>query len=422
MAVATTTLSLDDELRRIFSGETEAIQDPYPVYRRLREESPVHRYDAQTVIVSSHREAKACYRDDTHFPTTPVLGNRFVDQLRLLGPEELAMMDEFAAFEKNTISRKNGADHIRVRRAAHRYFTPRRAAAYEPLFQRIFDELLEERSDLESFDFMSVAYRLPLLVICEILGIPRGDAEQVKAWGDEWLINMNPIPRQAVRRKRVVMDEYSAYVRGLIARHRCDGGRSSLIASVLDAADDDRLSEDELIGFFLHTSLAGHETTQHMIGNGLRALLLHQDEWRLLCDDQDRVPAAIEEVVRWDPPVPYISKFSAAGAMAGGVSIPPAINVLLLQAAANRDPAVFRDPDRFDVTRHPNDHLSFGFGTHFCLGASLARLEGRIVFGTLARRHPEIELAIDPAELCYHAGIRGLRELPVRLGRRHTAD
>jgi cytochrome P450 len=411
--------SLDDELRLILTGDTESIQNPYPVFNRLREQAPLYRYDSQTVIVSRHADVKATYHDDEHFPATPALGTKFDGQMRFLGDEELAMMDEFAAFDKHTISRKNGDDHVRVRRAAHRYLTPRRVLDFEPTFQRIFDELIAERADQDVFDFMPVAYKLPLLVITEVLGVPRDDAEQVKAWGDAWtLTNQNPIPPEAVRYKRQVLDEYRGYVQALIDGHRNSETKSELVASMLDAADQDRLTEDELVAFFLHTLFAGHETTQHLIGNGLRALLLHRDQWRMLCDDPALVPSAVEECLRFDGPTLSISKRSAAGAQVSGESVPEGLDVILLAAAANRDPDVFEEPERFDILRQPNDHLMLGFGRHFCLGASLARLEGRIVFGTLTCHYPELDFATDPASLRYHRGLRGLDEFPIRLGAR----
>jgi cytochrome P450 len=410
--------SLQADVRLILTGDVDANQNPYPVWHRLRDTQPVYRYDSQTVIVARHRDIKATYRDDEHFPTTPALGNRFEGQLRLLDNDDLLTFEGFAQFDKNTISRKNGADHIRVRRAAHRYLTPRRVANFEPIFQRIFDDLIAERAHQEVFDFMPVAYKLPLLVITEILGVPRADAEKIKAWGDSWLLNVNPIPPEAVRRKARVLEEYRDYVRALVDRHRSAEARSELVASMLDAAEGSRLTEDELIAFFLHTLMAGHETTQHMIGNGLRALLLHRDQWDMLCRDPSLVPGAVEEILRWDPPVPFIGKLTGAGAEVGGVALPPGQNVLLLAASGNRDPDVFEDPDRFDIMRRPNDHVTLGYGVHCCIGASLARLEGRIVFETLTRRYPDLDFAADPSSLRYHPGIRGLGEFPIRLGAR----
>jgi cytochrome P450 len=410
---------LQEDLRLIFTGDVDAIQDPYPVYARLLEESPVHRYDASTVIVSRHPDVKATYRDEAHFPATRRLGSPFEGQFNLLGAQELAMLDYFAEFDKHTISRKNGADHTRVRRAAHMYFTPRRVDELRSTFQGIFDELIDEHSTEDIFDFARVAYRLPLLVICEIFGVPREDAEQLKAWGDVWTITgQNPLLPESVHRKAVVLEAYRDYVRQLVARHRGDEGRSRLISSVLDATEEQRLTEDELVAFILHTTFAGHETTQHALGNGLHALLLHRDQWRMLCSDAALVPAAVEEILRFDPPVAAITKYSAEGASVAGVAIEPGKFVMLLDAAANRDPAVFEDPHAFDITRSPNDHVTLGFGPHVCLGASLARLEGRIVFETLSRRFPDLDFAVDHSTLRYHRGMRGLDELPVRLGPR----
>lgn len=412
--------SLDDDVRLLMTGDLEAIQNPYPAWRRLRETSPVYRYDTNTTIITRHRDVKATYRDDEHFPQTPTLGNQFEGALRLLSDEERAMFATFGEFDKNTISRKNGADHARVRGAAQRYLTPRRVADLEPTFQRIFDELIAERADHDVFDFIPVAYNLPLLVITEMLGVPREDAQQVKAWGDAWtLTRQNPVPPDAVRRKARALVEYRDYVRALIEGHRSSEGNSELVASMLDAADSDRLAEDELVAFFLHTLFAGHETTQHMIGNGLRALLLHREQWQALGEDPTLVAGAVEEILRWDPPVPQISRHTATGAQVDGIAIPPSEDVLLVAASANRDPEAFADPDSFDIARTPNDHISLGFGVHFCLGASLARLEGQIVFGTLSRRYPHSDFAVDPSTLRYHRGIRGLDELPIRLGARH---
>jgi pimeloyl-[acyl-carrier protein] synthase len=414
---ATARRSLDEELQLLLTGDLETIQDPYPIWDRLREESPVHRYDPQTAIVSRHGDVKATYKDDRHFPATPALGARFEGQLRLLSDAELEIMAEFRQFEQHTISRKNGPDHNRVRAAARRYFTPRRIAELEPIFQRIFDELIDAHAAEDGSDFMPAAYKLPLLAITEMLGVPRQEAEQVKYWGDFFLAtNQNPVPPAVVHQKQEALHAYREYTRQLIGRHRADPDKSELIAAVLDAADGDKLTEDELIAFFLHTLMAGHETTQHMIGNGIRALLVHREQWTAICESPALVPRAVEEILRWDPPVPYIAKLAGPDAEVAGVPIPEGVNVLLLQAAGNRDPDVFTDPAAFDVTRNPNDHISLGWGVHFCLGASLARLEGRIVLETLARRFPMLDCAVDPSTLRYHRGIRGLDALPLKLG------
>ncbi len=186
---------------------------------------------------------------------------------------------------------------------------------------------------------------------------------------------------------------------------------------MLEAADSERLSEQELIAFYVHTLFAGHETTQHMIANGLFQLMLHRDQWLRLCDDPTLAASATEEVMRFDPSVPGSDRIASSDVEIGGVLIETGTKVRLMSAPANRDPEEFDDPDNFDIVRAPNDHLGLGFGPHYCLGASFARIEGRIVFRTLASRFPDLQLAVDPSKLRYHPGIRGLDNLPVRLGR-----
>jgi cytochrome P450 len=323
------------------------------------------------------------------------------------------------SFERNTISRMNGDRHNRVRRAAHRYFTPARVAQMRDDMQQILDDLLAELDGEDVVDLMPLAYRLPLLMITDLLGVPREDAQQVKAWGDA--IN-HPDVRDAerpeyLRAAHAAITEQTAYVRELVERQRREPAATPLVASVLDAASGDRLTEGELVAFYVHTLFAGHETTQHMVGNGLFALLRHPDQWARLCEDVSLAAGAVEEVLRWDPPVAAIGKTTAHEVELGGVTIPPGAQVILLMAAANRDPDVFDAPDALDIKRSPNDHISLGFGPHFCLGASLARLEGQVVFSTLATRFPQLELAVEPSRLRFHRGIRGLDELPVHLGR-----
>jgi cytochrome P450 len=419
MTTARNSSSLEHELRLLLERDPETIQDPYPVYNRLREEAPVHRYDANTVILSRYADVRAAYLDNARFLSNPVIGSRFEGQLSLLSPQERNILEGFQEFERNFISRQNGADHRRIRRAVGRYFAPRRTASFEPIFQGIFDELLERNATDGAFDFMEIAYRLPLLVICEILDVPREDAERVKAWGDAMLTEQNPIEPEFVHAKRQALAEYWEYTDQLVRRHRDDPESSELVAATLDAAQGDELSEHELVAFFLHTLLAGHETTEHLIGNGLRALLINRDQWEQICCDATLVPGAVEEMLRWDPPTSFFMKSTACEVQIGDTTIPAGTQIMLANAAANRDPAVYADPDLFDIRRFPNDHAAFGFGVHFCLGASLARLEGRIVFETLARRFPSMDLAVPPESLRFDLRVeRGLEALPVTVTER----
>lgn len=420
-----TLLTLDEEVERLLVGP-EAVQDPCPIYERLREEAPVYVWRERTALLSRHRLVKEGFCDTERFPALELRSeprdarDPRVDAIALLSDEDRRRLEEVYAYERNTMSRMNGARHRRVRRAAHRYFTPARIEAMRSDIQAILDELLAQLPGNDVVDFMPVAYRLPLLMICDLLGVPRGDAEQVKEWGDA--INHPEVPnphRPEFMRAahRAIMDQ-SAYCEELVERQRRDPERTALVGAVLDAADGDILTHGELVAFYVHTLFAGHETTQHMVGNGVFWLMEHRDQWERLCADLSLTASAVEEVMRFDTPVHMIVKTTHREIELEGVTIAEGARVGMVIGAANRDPDVFPEPDRLDVGRQPNDHMTLAFGPHFCLGASLARIEGQVVFSTLSSRFPKLELAAEPAELRFHRGIRGLDELPVCLNAR----
>jgi cytochrome P450 len=418
-----TTLTLDQAVEQLLVGP-EAVQDPYPLYDRLREEAPVYLWRESTALLSRHRLIKDGYRDTDRFPALEVRSkprderDPGSDAEALLSPADRQRLQEVYAFERDTMSRMNGDRHRRVRRAAHRYFTPVRVESIRGDMQRILDDLLGPLAGTGVVDLMPVAYQLPLLMITDLLGVPREDAEQVKAWGDA--INhpdvTNPRQPEFLRAAHRAITDQSAYVRDLVEQQRQQSQRTALVGAVLDAAAGDRLTEQELIAFYVHTLFAGHETTQHMVGNGVFALLRHRDQWERLCADPSLTPSAVEEILRWDTPVHLNVKTTSRDVDLQGVTIPSGARVVMLLGAANRDPEAFDAPEELDIGRAPNDHLSLAFGPHFCLGAGLARIEGQVVLSTLATRFPELELAAEPDQLRFHRGIRGLDELPVRLG------
>ena len=411
--------TLTDDLDR-FYADVEAFQDPYPLFDRLLREAPVFRYQQQITTLARHRDIKMVYRDVERFPTTPTRSTPLDGRLDGLSEHDRDLLADIHAFEANTISRRNGPGHTRLRRVAHRYFTPRFVNGMQEAIQRLLDDLLAPLAGHEVVDLMGVAYSLPLLVITDMFGVQREDAPLMKRWGDE--INepgeYNPLPREVLRRSHRAHTDQSDHVRELVGRHRAAGSHTPLVAGLLEAVEQERINEAELITFVVHTLFAGHETTQHMIGNGVRALMLHREQWDELCADPEGLAAgAVEEALRWDPPVPVNAKSVAAGVELDGVPLPEGSTLQLFLGAANRDPEVFEDPTTFNVHRPDNDHLSLAFGPHFCLGAGLARQEGVIWCRTLAQRFPDLELAVDASDLRYHRGIRGLDALPVRLGR-----
>jgi len=339
------------------------------------------------VFVSTHAEGKAALLDT----------RRLVNTL-----PEAVDADELREFERGYMSRMDGADHTRVRSAARPAFAARHLAELEGTAQRITDELLDELSRQETPDLIELAYQLPLLVITAMLGAPPEDADLLKRWGNHMFA-----PRQpgVIERAQGALTDYRAYVRELVADGRGQPG-SRLVAALKAALETERLTQDELVATYVLIFHAGHETTTNLIGNGLLALLEHRDQWTRLCADPSLAPGAVEEAFRYDAPVQVALRTAGDGTA-----------VCILIGSANRDPKAFPNPDDVDIARRPNAHLSLGHGVHFCLGAPLARLQGRIVFSTLARRFPGTELAVDPSELPRTTDIsmRALTSLPVKL-------
>jgi cytochrome P450 len=413
-----TMAALDEQLDLLYAGDPEAIQDPYPLFKRLRDEAPVHLFGSHIAFVSRYEDVKECLRDSERFLQAPSeLWFPFENARRLLSQEDERMLDEVYDFEALFLTRMNGETHRRARAAAHRYFTAARIAGLESTFQTIFDELVEEHRDEEAFDFTRIAYRFPLLVITEVLGVPREDADMFKAWGDDLAaISRNPIEPEVARAKWRAVQHNKEYIHELFERHRRSPERTELVASVLDAREGDRLSEEELIALCVMIGLAGHETTTALIGMGLNAFMRNRDQWQLLCEDPSLIDRAVEEVLRYEPPVQEFPKLVGRDVEIAGVPVPAGRTVLMVIAAANRDPDAFEDPDAFDIRRQPNDHVTLGFGPHYCLGQALARIETKIAFRTLARRFPDVELAVDPGSINHLKGIRRIESLPVRLG------
>jgi cytochrome P450 len=413
--------SIGDQVAALFAGDPELIADPYPVYARMREQSPIHFLDDTLALVTPHATARFVYHNHARFPNPEERGSVGKNKLSLLSDEERGFYAEFIEFQRSYMSRMNGETHRRVRSAGQRAFTPRRLAELEAAVGRITEDLLDELTGQESFDFIEFAYRLPLLVIMEMMGAPYEDAPLLKRLGDA--INSTeaytPLPPETLRECYGAMGEYAEYVHTLIERHRSAPDRSTqLVGALLDASQGDKLTEQELVGTYVLLLFAGHETTANLFGNGLVALMDHRDQWERLCADRGLAASATEELLRYDAPTQFFMKRAAADEELLGVRIPAGTTLHLGNAAANRDPLAFENPEDLDIARRPNDHLSLGKGAHFCLGAPVARMEGRIVFGALTRRFPDLELAVPRDELAWkrHVVLRGLTSLPIHPG------
>jgi cytochrome P450 len=415
-----TTSSLDQEFGRILAGDPAAVRDPYPVYAGLREVAGLYLYKAAVPIAASHAAVRQLSMDDGRFLT-----HRGIDRFKLdtLDEADRTRVAEICAFEQLQMSGMNGEAHKRVRMAAQKGFGSPRAIEMADYAQRlvagIADRMAAEGGEV---DLIELAYRVPLLVVMRMLGAPEEDIDLLRGWSDaiagvKQFVGAD-IPPAKVRAAHDGITQLKTYIGDMARELRRNPDRTHLMGILLDAEEGSRLSADELSSTFVVIFYAGHETTTNLIGNGFLELLRHRAQWERLCADPAMAPSAVEEVLRYNAPVQMIVRRAAEDVEAFGREIAEGTNVMLLYGAANRDPAAFDRPDEFDIGRTQNRHFGFGHGVHVCLGAALARLEGRIAFDYFARRFPAMTLACDPDGLDWHshAVFHGLKRLPVRLG------
>jgi len=383
-------------------------RDPYPVYAELRAAGPVHRVldtDGEEVwFVVGYDACRTAFTDPRLSRDWRKSGN--MGQIVNTEQDQPALAHMLMS---------DPPDHTRLRRLVAREFTPRRIDALAPRVQQIADELLdamlageERQADLVA----SFAFPLPMTVICELLGVPALDRDAFRAWSNEMVARTSP---EAEAR---AYQEMPAYLAELVAAKRSRPGQD-LLSAMIHTVDEggDRLSPDELIGMCVLLLIAGHETTVNLIGNGMRALFAHPAQLADLRADFGLLDGAIEEMLRYDGPVENCTdRLALEDVEMGGVTIPAGSTVLIAMAGADRDPERFQQADRFDIRRDSRGHIAFGHGLHYCLGAPLARLEGRIAIRTLLERCPDLRLDADESELPWMRGllIRGARELPVR--------
>jgi len=382
------------------------------VYAELRERHPVL-YDEATDhwLVSRYADVNRLLRDRRfgrtylHVATHAEMGR----------PENPVDLDPFWHLIRNGVLDMEPPDHTRVRRLVQKTFTPRMVESLRPAIEGIVDRLVEEVRGAGEFDLVSrVAEPLPVEVIAEMLGVPESDRHLLRPWSAEICLMYELNPSEEFGRRAVRASvEFSDYLRDL-SRERRRSPRDDLITALAQVVDEgERLTEDELIGTCVLLLNAGHEATVNVTGNGWWALLRNPDQLELLRSGPSLVPGAVEELLRYDTPLQMFERWVLEDVEVDGETIPRGAELGLLFGSANRDPDVFADPDRLDVTRDRNPHMTFGAGIHFCLGAPLARVELETSFRTILRRLPRLELVEEPTWKPAYI-IRGLRELKVR--------
>ncbi|NEC37379.1 cytochrome P450 family protein [Streptomyces rubrogriseus] len=384
----------------------ELFQDPYAVYGRLREERPVHR-----IIGTDGLPAWLVTRfDDVR---QAIADPRLSLDKRNATPGGYRGMALPPALDANLLN-MDPPDHTRIRRLVAKAFTPRQVERLRLPVRRTADQLLHPLAEHDRFDLIaSYAAPLPIIVICDLLGVPPHRRPDFRAWTDALVA---PDPARPERARDAVAGML-AFFTGLIADKRAQPTDDLLSALIAVRDEEDRLSEDELMSLVFLVLVAGHENTVHLIGNAVAALLDDPDQLAALRADPGMMDRAVEELARYDGPAPLaIRRFPTEDIVIGGVTVPAGETVLLALAAAHRDPRHFPDPDRLDLSRDATGHLALGHGIHYCLGAPLARMETSTALTALFDRFPGLTLAVPARELRRRPSMRsrGLATLPVR--------
>jgi cytochrome P450 len=386
--------------------DPEFVADPYPTYRRLRAEDPVHHSPLGFWVLTRYADVMGMLRDPRLIkePIAAFVAARF--GMAVPPGLGLSMLD------------RDPPDHTRLRGLVSKAFTPKALESLRPHIQQIVDGLLAQVEGRGEMDLIEeFAYPLPVVVICEMLGVPVADQERFKGWGLDIARGLDAImlPPDSEVAKRSVAGRHalSGYFRELIAERRASPRDDMLSALIAAEEAGDKLNEDELLATCTLLLVAGHETTVNLIGNGTLALLRHPDQLRRLRESRGLIGSAVEELLRYDGPVQRTARIPSEDVTIGGQTIPKGEMVMPFLGAADRDPAQFPDPDRLDIARADNRHIAFGMGIHFCLGAPLARMEGQIAINTLVKRLPKLAVATDRPEFRQSLTLRGLKSLPV---------
>lgn len=310
-------------------------------------------------------------------------------------------------------------EHFKRRKLVSRGFTPARVRAKEDSLRATVTTLIDAVIERDQFDFVwDLAAWLPLIVIGDALGVEPPDRQQLLEWSDALLSALGTDDEELLTAALMASAGYSEYATKVIAARRAEPGDDLMSALTSAEVDGDRLTDEDIIGESLLILIGGDETTRHVISGGLYQLLSDRRRWESLLEDRTLLDTAIEEMLRWVSPIKNMARTTTTDVELGGELIPAGKKLLLLYSSANRDEQVFDDPFRFDIRRTPNEHVAFGFGPHFCMGASLARLELRVLFEELLERMPSIEL-VEPAEPTHRPAnfVSGYEHLPVRVGR-----
>jgi len=373
---------------------------PHPHFQWMREHAPVY-WDAAGRVwgIALHEDVLAISRDPQTFcnsqgmrPDTPSL------------PYMINLDDPV---------------HKKRRNLVNKGFTMRRVAEREPRIREICVDLLERAQTRRRFDFVKdLAAWLPLIVIGDMLGVQPEDYESLLRWSDDMLSATGVTTPEVMDRAQSAFLDYRQYQSRVLADRRAKPVQHDLVSILVHAEiDGDKLDDEEVLMESLLILIGGDETTRHVISGGMYELLTHPDQRRMLAEHPAKIPTAVEEMLRWVTPIQNMARTATRDVQLRGQRIRKGDKLLLLYPSANRDARAFADPFVFNVEREPNEHVAFGYGAHFCLGASLARLELRVMFEEILTRMPSLELATNqPPQLRASNFISGIEALPVKVG------
>jgi len=394
-------------------GHPGFVSDPYRLYRWLREREPVRKDPLAPVWVLTRYDDVAATLRDGRFRKDPFAAER----LRREAREQLGAAQKRVDADEVSMLFLDPPQHTRVRAAFARAFTPASLAALRPRIELICRERVDRVHASGQMELIAdLAYPLPVIVIAEMLGFPAEDYEKFKRWSDEMTeslaLNATEAQHSRAGEAREQLRDYFDRVVLPMKNRPVD----SLISRLLETEDQaGALGREEIFTNSVLLLAAGHETTTNLIGNGVLALMQHRDQWERLVAEPSLIESAVEEILRYDSPVQWTSRVAGEGIEMGGQTVRAGEIVLGCVGAANRDPAKFGEPERFDIGRSDNKHLSFGAGVHFCLGAALARMEAQVVLSMLIERYPRMKWSGGKLRWMKGLTFRGVRQLPLGL-------
>jgi cytochrome P450 len=407
------TATHQDAFEALFDPANRA--NPYELYAALRAHGPFTRMNGLIGVVADHETASKVLRDPA---MSSDRSNSQLAKMRTVQEQEQGQGQRRGAVSFLSM---DPPDHTRLRRLVSKAFTAKVIAAMRPKVESVVDELFAAFQGDGQVDIVPrLAYPLPVRIITDMLGVPLADHDRFEQWSRTLVRGLDPMisfgDESILREIDQASRDLSDYFVDLIATRRADLGDDLLSQLVLAEEEGDQLTEEELVATCILLLVAGHETTANLIANGVLALLRHPDQLAALRADPDLIAAAVDETLRYDPPVQLTTRVVTQPTALGEFTVPEGGVLLMLLAAANRDPAVFEDPDRFDITRDARKHLSFAAGAHFCLGAPLAKLEASVALTAFAQRLTNPVLDEQSLRYRAHINLRGPEQMIVRFG------